>query len=316
MPFNNDTRLIFEKYVLHRESVETRMKYLLPLVPDVVGQDEQKRVEFVKKIAQEYDPSNEKLFTQWILKMIRNGSIRVLSPLPMAAGEPNSFADEDREKTFTTLKRFMQAKLHQKLKGTEADINNYKTLGSLTRHLDETLDDKTTKREQTKLQEQKGFEKIHESGKLQLYAITTPEAANKNLQQTQWCVKDPKYFQQYAEHDNTSLYYMIFDHSMASGTLDQRPFVGRNDPRKKILFNFKTNQYRNTYDEAVEPTIDQAYFILKARDYLESHEPENLGELYVRLFKVLGQPPPQIVIDNAFNNNDGALASALYDMIN
>lgn len=312
MPFNSDIHLIFEKYASIHEGVESRMKYLLPFVPEYVPQDETVRKQFVEFVANNYDPSPEKSLTQWVLKMMQNGSIRIR----MVTGDDkkaknsmlNPESHEDKDKTFTTLKKFLDAKLHKKLQGTEADINSYKTLPALTKHLQEKLTGVTTKREQTKLQEQAGMQQIADHGNLQLYVVTTPEAANKIFQSTQWCVKDPKYFNSYKEQDNTSTYYMVYDNS-------KKESGGEVDLRKAALANFATDQFMDTFDSAKLPTPDQAQLFLKAKDYIESHEPEHLGILYARMHTSAGLPIPEIVVENVIRKQDAQMASELYELM-
>ena len=99
MPFDNNTHLIFEKYRIIKENVENKLPFLVKSVPDNISgifstkeKDEKRELQekevFVKKVAQEYDPSNEKIYTGWILKMMLNGSIR---------------GEEDMQKTKETL---------------------------------------------------------------------------------------------------------------------------------------------------------------------------------------------------------------------
>lgn len=310
MPFNNDIHLIFEKYTTIKEGVESRMKYLLPFVPEYVPKDEHKQ--FVEFVANNYDPSPEKSLTQWVLKMMQNGSIRIRMVRDNDKIARNSMMNpeshEDKDKTFNVLKQFLDAKLHKKLQGTEADINSYKTLPALTKHLQDKLAGVTTKREQTKLQEQAGMKQIAEHGNLQLYVITTPEAANKIFQSTQWCVKDPKYFNNYREQDNTSTYYMVYDNS-------KKESAGEVDLRKAALANFATDQYMDTFDASIKPNSDQAQLFLKAKDYIESHEPEHLGILYARMHKAVGQPIPEIVVNNTIRKEDSQMASELYELL-
>jgi len=300
-----------------REDVESRMKHLLPLAKAMFANsndpiDISKRIpdfyeKFVKFVAKNYDPSPEKIYTQWIFKMMRNRSIRLRTPFDYKELVADGSVHEDSEKTYNALKKFTDAKLRKKLQGSEADINTYKTLPDLVRHLDEKLAGVTTKREKTQLQEQKGFNKIAESGQLELYAVTTPEAANQNFQQTQWCVKDPRYWASYSKNDDTRLYYMIFDPSQQQ--------TDQVDKRKVVLANFATEQYRDVFDETTEITKLQAQLFLNAKDYVESHEPKNLGSLYLKMHRLLDLPIPQILIDNAMYKNNSSLAAEIYDLL-
>lgn len=316
MPFDNDTRLIFEKYAVIREDAETRMKHLLPLVKARFPEKDTGNIskhmpdfyeKFVKFVANQYDPSPEKSYTQWILKMMLNNSIQFRYPFDFKELVTDVSVHEDLDKTKNALKKFMDAKLRKKLQGTEADINMYKTLPALVRHMDEKLAGVTTKREKTQLQEQKGFNKIAESGQLELYAVTTSEAANQNFQQTQWCVKDPRYWVSYSERENTRLYYMIFDPSQQQ--------TDQVDKRKVVLANFATEQYRDVFDDTTEITKSQAQLFLNAKDYVESHEPKNLGGLYLKMHRLLDLPVPQILIDNAVYKGNSSLAAEIYDLL-
>jgi len=286
---NRDNHLIFEAYALLREGLEGRMQHLVKLVPDSV-KDKEKHV---RDVADKYDPSKEKSYTQWILKMMQAGNIR---------------GEEDMADVRSMLEKFSEAKLRKKLKGPDADINFYKSPGQLTRHMAEKIGTKVTKKEQLQMGEKQGLTKITEQDGMQLYAITTPEAANKHLQETGWCVKDPSYWESYVKNDKTALYYMIVkpDEEKVEHDGDVR------DKRKYRLVNFASRQYKDTFDMEVPPTLEEIRLFLSARDFVEKHEPENLGSLYANFFVQTGQEVPENVIESILNKPGSNDAQELY----
>jgi len=290
---NRDNHLIFEAYALFREGLESKMQHLVKLVPDNV-EDKQK---YVQDVADQYDPSNEKIYIQWILKMMQAGNIR---------------GDEDKEDVRKMLEKFSEAKLRKKLQGNEADINFYKSPGQLSRHMAEKIGEKMTKKEQLQIGEKQGIKKIAEQGGMQLYAITTPEAANKHLQQTGWCVKHPSYWEGYAKGENrTEIHYLIVKPDEQTISTDGRVY----DKRKYRLVNFATKQYMNTFNEPEDPSMQEINLFLSARDFLEKHEPENLGSIYASFFVQTGQEIPENVIESIMNKRGSSDASDLYNLM-
>lgn len=280
---NQDDHLIFEQYMLLKEGLEGKMQYLLKLVPS----DIQNKEQYVRDVADQYDPSPEKSYTQWILKMMMQKHIR---------------GEEDREDVVKILKMYMDAKLRKKLSGKEADINTFNSPGQLNRFMAEKLGERMTKREKLQIEQRKGVQKIAEHGDMELYAVTNQEAGNNLFQETGWCVKDPDYWNQYREEDDTELYYMIYKHGMDKIKREGQIF----DTSKHRLVNFASNQYKDVYDDEVEPTPEEMQLFLKARQFVESHEPENLNSKYVSFFTKTNQEIPENVIEIILNKKYGS----------
>lgn len=296
MPLNNDCHVIYEKYRLLQEGLKEKMQFLIKQVAD----DVQDKEAFVMDVANRYDPSQEKVFTGWILKMMRNGSIR---------------GEEDMQKTRETLQDFIQAKLRKKLQGPEADINFYKSLGSLAKLMTEKLGKVLTKREQMQLQTEKGFTKLADQGNLSIYMITTPEAANKHLQQTGWCVKDPKWWQSYKQSKDTETYFMIYDQNEDVVEREERGEKKTYDKRKHRLINFSSNEYKNVFDDEVDPTKEEAQFIMTQKDVIEKNLPDEPSELYFNMTLLAGIPVPPDFIENVIKTKNISLARKLIDSI-
>ncbi|NBW08828.1 MAG: hypothetical protein EBR82_12465 [Caulobacteraceae bacterium] len=289
------------------EDIEKKLPFLVKSVPDNISgifstkeKDEKRKLQekevFVKKVAQEYDPSNEKNYTGWILKMMVNGSIR---------------GEEDKQKTMETLQDFIQAKLRKKLQGNEADINSYKSLGSLAQIMTEKLGKVVTKREQEKKMSEKGFQLLGKSNNLSLFSISTPEAANKHLQQTGWCVKDPQWWKSYIERHKTESYYMIYDENEDVVEKEESGKKKIYDKRKHRLINFASNEYKNVFDDEVNPTVAEAQFVMQHDDFIQKQESENLGELYLKLLYMSGKKISDEIVEKMIEKKDPLLASLI-----
>ena len=217
--------------------------------------------------------------------------------------------EEDMQKTKETLQDFMQAKLRKKLQGNEADINSYKSLGSLAQIMTEKLGKVLTKREQQKMMSERGFQLLGKSGNLSLYSITTPEAANKHLQQTGWCVKDPQWWKSYMERHKTESYYMIYDENENVVEMEERGEKKIRDKRKHRLINFASNEYKNVFDDEVDPTPEEAKFLMQHDDYIQKQESENLGELYLKLLYMSEKNISGDIVEKIMEKGDAQLSS-------
>lgn len=140
------------------------------------------------------DPTgNNATYTQWILRQyIKN----------------NFKGEEDVEKFKDTLQNFTKLKNSKKIQ--PADLNQYKTFEELSQKVEETLQESggyTSERSKEKGLAESGIKKIDQDGDIELYLVTTPEAAAKEFRNTGWCVKDPEYFKDYAELDGNFYYF-------------------------------------------------------------------------------------------------------------
>lgn len=291
MPCTNDCHIIFEKYLLLKEGLETKLKFLMGLVPDNI----QNKEAYVRDVSNRFDPSQEKVFTGWILKMMRGGSIR---------------GEEDLDKTRETLEDFIQAKLRKKLQGPESDINFYKSLGQLSKHMTEKLGKVLTKREQLQMKSEQGFQNLGSEGTFSLIMITTPEAANKHLQQTGWCVKDPKWWKSYEENHKTRTYYMLYDSSLDVVEREERGEKKIYDKRKHRLLNFESQEYKNVFDEELDPEEKESQFIMRFQDTLEKNM-KTPSRLYLKLLNMTGKQVPGRFLQMVADGDDSRLAREL-----
>src|SRR3990167_9740674 len=101
------TSLPYIRYIFKRADIESRLPKLLLQYPNFT---EGEIVEYSQS-----DPTSEKSYINWILKLIKNNNIK----LP-----------EDHESVFETLKNFDKLK-RTSIYRDNKDINFYKTLGDL-----------------------------------------------------------------------------------------------------------------------------------------------------------------------------------------
>jgi len=126
----------------------------------------------------EVDPTNGK-YTAWIAKMAFKTKSIILP--------------EDAEKVHSTLTLF--AKLSQTAAWTgEKDLNKYATYGAVAQAVRGAG---PGKKQAVRTAVETGKTLINRSGDQTFWLVTTPEAAATNFRDTEWCVKDPKFFKQY-----------------------------------------------------------------------------------------------------------------------
>jgi len=172
---------------------------------------------YVEDIAQ-YDPTPNKQYLDWLTKQF------VLS---------NLVFPEDGEKCIHTLSSFIQKRQVLKNNHLPVDINKYKTLGEIQKKLDE-VSGINTKRHQVKVNTEHGQRVVIDQPPYKVVEITTPEAAAKLCRDTEWCIKDPKYFNGYEMGPNNPVYLIL-----------------KNGVKYGLLHN-QTNQFRDVYDNALD----------------------------------------------------------------
>lgn len=131
-------------------------------------------------IADTFDPTPNKAYITWILKLIRAKSL--IHP-------------EDSAKTNEALTAFAEFR-RRNVPGISNDIFSYKSFGDLAAAI-EGMAGARSKREVVKAQRTEGSEIVYEEGTTVVYKITTPEAAATLCRGTKWCVKDPQYARDY-----------------------------------------------------------------------------------------------------------------------
>jgi hypothetical protein len=177
MNYINDISNIY--FNLLEEGIEEKIPKLLNLVSN----DIENKEEYIRWAAKTFDPTPQSSYITWILRMLKNKIIR---------------GEEDSEKVKERLTQFEELKKKPQFPKDKKDINSYKTYGDLAETLDEFQGIKT-KAEIKKTLTEEGIQYIDSSSGEEgvgysLYIVTTSEAGAKHFRGTEWCVKDPKYF--------------------------------------------------------------------------------------------------------------------------
>lgn len=214
----------FKEYYFLTENIETKLPHLVRQFggiaffknfrgaannPAFVG-------DIIRTLAKQADPTPSAEYITWILRLLKNGNIRGL---------------EDAPKIFERLAQFTLLKRTGRFTG-ERDINHYKTFAQLAQTLDE-FEGIQSKGAEERTKEEKGVKLIKDNGQFKLWVVTTPEAAAKLFRRTEWCVKDPKFFNQYKTDKN--FYYI------------------EKDGKPAYLAHFGSNQLKDVYDDTLEP---------------------------------------------------------------
>ena len=182
---------IAEEMVVEAD-LESKKPYLLKDLEK--SNADKKEYDNIIQLCNKADPTgNKAVYTQWILKQYINDNFK---------------GEEDVDKFKDTLNKFTKLKNSKKIQ--PADLNQYKSYGELAENVNSVLEELggyTSKREEETTKATEGIQKIDQDGDVELYLVTTPEAAAKEFRNTHWCVKDPKYFNMYAETDKNFYYF-------------------------------------------------------------------------------------------------------------
>jgi len=172
------------------EGIDEKIPKILNLLPDKVQfdgfpiylTDVESKGSFIKRIASDFDPTPNAAYITWILKLVKIGNIRGM---------------EDRSKVHDSLKKFTELKNKPQFPAQYKDINRFKSFGDLAEVLDQFGDVKS-KKETVRIAKEEGIELVDTDAEYKLYIVTKSEAGAKHFRNTQWCVKDPRYFDQYS----------------------------------------------------------------------------------------------------------------------
>ena len=202
------------------EGIDEKIPKLLNLVDNRVEDKET----YIRWAAETFDPSKSASYITWILRMLKKGVL---------AGE------EDGQKVKDRLTQLEELKRKPQFPKDKRDINSYKTYGDLAETLDEFAGVKT-KGEMKRGAMEEGIQFVDSStGKegsgISLYIVTTEEAGAKYFRETEWCVKDPRYFNQY----NPPYYFF---------TKDGQP---------KTLLHLHSNQCMDVRDRPTDLNFDE-----------------------------------------------------------
>jgi hypothetical protein len=248
----------YNTYIL--EGINDKIPHLLKLVSNNVGD----KYEYIKWANETFDPSPNSQYITWILRMLKNGVIR---------------GEEDSEKVKERLGQFTVLKNKPQFPQDKRDINSYKTYGDLAETIDEFLNIKT-KNEIIKISTSQGIRLLNSTNQdenvgYSLYLVTTQEAASKYFRHTEWCVKDPKFFNQYKPPN----YFFI-----------------RKDGNPHVLIHLKSNQIMNVMDNSIKlndeikglmSSKEVTESILKNDDYFKSYcnYYSRIGDGYASIIK-------------------------------
>lgn len=180
MDYRQDIANIY--YEILEEGIEEKIPKLLQLVrPDIEDKEN-----YIRWAAETFDPSKNAAYITWILRMLKKGVI---------------VGEEDAQKVQERLTQFEELKKKPQFPKDKRDINAYKTYGDLAETLDEFQGIKT-KGEMKREAQEEGIQFMGSSGGregsgISLYIVTSDEAGAKHFRNTDWCVKDPRYFNNY-----------------------------------------------------------------------------------------------------------------------
>jgi hypothetical protein len=193
------------------EGIEDKMPHLVKLVdPDIEDKEE-----YVLLVAQDYDPTPNKEYISWILKMKRQR----YSPSPATVRE--------------LLEKFTRLKLNKKFPKEYRDINRYKNLSDLSDIISNHRHLLIVRIPRGLMENGIRFIGGTKEGEVEycLYEITEESAAKKYFADTSWCVREPDMFQ-------------IYNPPLQMITKNGKP---------DLLLSVKKQEFKNSHD--LEATI-------------------------------------------------------------
>ena len=172
-------RIVLEEiyYNLLVEGIEEKIPKLLVLVPPNIENKE----DYIREVAQTFDPTKNADYITWILKMLKMRVFR---------------GEEDAGKCRETLELFTKLKTVPTYPKDKRDLNRYRNYDELVDVVEEYSDIKS-KKEIVRVSMEEGMTLMGELPPYKLYVVTTPEAGAKHFRNTHWCVKDPHFFNRY-----------------------------------------------------------------------------------------------------------------------
>ena len=161
------------------------------------------------------DPTNNKAYLEWIIR--HRGELR------------------DPQHTQDVLKVFEKAKKSRF--PISKDINSYKSLQDLESSLQsysQSEQEYKPKKEQTRDAIREGQEVLHNKPPYKVIRVSTSEAAARLFRGTEWCIKDPKWY----NIENVGGFYYV--------EKDNKPYV---------LVQEESNQFKDVNDKEISDTI-------------------------------------------------------------
>ena len=220
--------------IIVEADLESKKPYLLKDLEK--SKFDKKDYDQIIDICNDMDPTGKRaVFTQWILRR------HALDGEEFSGVESSDY-----------LQKFLELKKSKKLQNADADINHYKSFADLKEKVDQVLEETggyTSKRKEEKSNTEEGIQKIDQDGDIELYVVNTQEAAAKEFRDTDWCVKDPKWFNDYAK-DDKNFYYFKKDGKpyLLLHTKDFRT-VSDGTPSDRDIYNIRNLFARNNLQE-------------------------------------------------------------------
>jgi len=146
---------------------------------------------------------------RWLCYLAKNNLIRI---------------PEDNDKLKNKLKQFEVYKRFMPIE--KRDINSYKDYAELAQILEPYLG-MMGRREEVKFKEQEGAKILMDEPPWNIVKLTKPEATSKLLRHTEYCIKDPKFFNEY----EPAIFYLVY--------YNDEIFC---------LVHYETNQFKDKWD--------------------------------------------------------------------
>jgi hypothetical protein len=141
------------------------------------------------------------------------------------AKKENVIPREDTDKIVEKLQLFEKLKKTKKI--DRKDINTFKTYGELAEYLSPFAEQPVeSTREVEKRLQQEGAVKVLNDGPVEVIRLDTEQAASVLCKGTEWCIKDPEFFNKYGPP-----YYMFY--------LNDIPYA---------LLHIPSQQFKDLYD--------------------------------------------------------------------
>jgi len=150
--------------------------------------------DIIDKLA-EIDPSENKQYTQWLVKQHKLGHVLPQHEnhkefiIPNSDNSITTYSEKGSKRLHNlVLKHFQHPNVQRQMseKGLSRDLNSYKNIHELHSKIS-NIDENAPSEKEMKRRAMEGSEKIHEEPGLKVYKVTTPEAAKIHGKGTKWC---------------------------------------------------------------------------------------------------------------------------------
>lgn len=169
-------------------------------------------VEWANSISKQIEPKG--IYIQWIAKQAINNIIKPA---------------EDDSKILEKLSLFYKLSKNKKI--DIKDINQFKTYGDLAKYLAPyNMQSAASGRAEQKRLTVEGAVSVYKDDKVEIIRLDTEQAASNLCRKTEWCIKDPEFFNKYG-----APFYMIY----------------LNNNGYALLHN-KSGQFKDVYDNSID----------------------------------------------------------------